>query len=102
MARKLPNPESRHGKVQVGWIKQGVQVPHHIREQIRGEAQIRGTTGVKILGTAAMCLYFGLTQRERDVLYLLVTEQLWNGVDTIDPNQICDQFKRKISRREVS
>lgn len=96
------NRESRHGKVQDGWIRQGIQLPEHLRELIRVEADRRGQTCVKVLGTAAMCLYFGLPEDRRDQLFKIVIQQIWDGAQDIDPEQIVDQIFGGGARPEES
>lgn len=90
--------ESRQGKIPEGWIKQGVQIPKHLRERLEVEANEKGVSSIKLLGTTAFCVILGMPAEIRDDLYALVSRMSWKGPENIDEDQVWRELSVLVQR----
>lgn len=95
--------KSRHGKVQDGWVRQGIQLPAWLRERLSDEAAEKGHASIKVIGTTAIAMYLSLPKEMRDDLFIQVTRMIWRGGEEAEFTErqllyILDYLMRNIRR----
>ena len=103
MAKSSKNKSStsRHGKVPVGWAKQNVQIPEHIAEEVKQQAEIQGYGSVKILSTAAFSFLLALPQDDLDTICNYVHQITWNDPSRLDKNHIRELIRMLLNGESV-
>lgn len=73
---------------QIGWTKQGIQVPDHLALRFRDDAADLGYGGVKYLGAAALGLVLALSKGEQKALANYVRDKTWNNPGSLEADRL--------------
>lgn len=85
-----------------GWVQQGVQVPASFREQFRREADDRGHSSVKTLGTIGMGILLGMPPEVRTGMYIWAQQRIGRSGGDITAGEIYRAFRDLMEMGEAA
>lgn len=71
-----------------GWKRVSLQIPISLARLWGAEAESKGVSSIKTMGTGAVALYLGLPPAVRDEFFQRVQRMTWGGTSDIDPEAI--------------
>lgn len=77
-----------------GWSKQGIQIPDHISDELKSQADRYGQGAIKILSTAGIAFILSLPEDQLDIVYQYVHQRTWK-----DPARLNERTLKELVRR---
>lgn len=94
-------PESRHGKMPPGWKRISLQIPIPLSRVWVREAENKGVSSIKTMGTAAVAVYLGMPEPVRDEFFQEVQRLTWGGAADISPEAVWTLLRAMLLAHEA-
>lgn len=96
----MSEEESRHAKMPPGWKRVSLQIPIPLSKIWTAEAEAKGVSSIKVMGTAMMALFLGMPEDVRNALFLQVSQMTWKNRLDVDPDAVWKTLRAMVEAHE--